>query len=274
MDVKKALAAVDKDYILSIRRELHRFPELAFDLLITLSLVRRELENIDIPYTEKYGKSSITAYLNPNCMGFSIGLRADMDALPLMEKTSLPFSSEYPGKMHACGHDARTAMLLGMAKALKSVEADLSCRVVLVFQACEEGELSGARLMVEDGLMDEIDIILGLHVENGLKHGTLGICPGVSMAASHPLQIEFFGKAAHASLPQSSINTLAMAVKTYNGINNMLATRMAPFEKYVCCVGMLSAGSTDNVIPDYAEMKISLRTYDAAVESFIVEQIR
>ncbi len=274
MDAAKALSAVDQEYILALRHELHQYPELTFDLPITLALVRRELTALDIPFTEKYGKSSITAFINPDHKDFSIGIRADMDALPLTEKTDLPYKSLHPGKMHACGHDAHTAMLLGTAKALKSVESELHCRVVLVFQACEEGEFSGARHMVHDGLMDEIDIILGMHVENWLEHGTIGICPGASMAASHPIQIKFFGKTAHATLPQSGVNALAMAVNTYNCINNMLATRMNPFDEYVCCVGMLSAGTTTNVIPDYAEMKISLRTYDTELQAFIVENIR
>ncbi|MEA4890528.1 MAG: M20 family metallopeptidase [Clostridiaceae bacterium] len=274
MNAIEALKAVDKEYIIALRRELHRFPELAFDLPMTLALVRRELNSLGIPYTEKYGDSSITAFINPDCKKFTIGIRADMDALPLTEKTGLPFASEHPGIMHACGHDAHTAMLLGTAKALKSVEDALACRVVLVFQACEEGELSGARRMVEDGLMNEIDVIIGMHVENGFDRGTVGICPGASMAASHPLHIEFFGKTAHATLPQTGVNALAMAVNTYGGISNLLATRMNPLDKYVCCVGMLSAGSTDNVIPDYAEMKVSLRSYDVKIESFIVDNIR
>jgi amidohydrolase len=270
----KALAAVDKEYILALRHEIHQYPELAFDLPITLALVRRELKALDIPFTEKYGKSSITAFINPNNRDFSIGIRADMDALPLTEKTDLPFQSVHPGKMHACGHDAHTAMLLGTAKALKSVEPELNCRVVLVFQACEEGEFSGAHNMVDDGLMDEIDIIIGMHVENWLEHGAVGVCPGVSMAASHPIHVEFFGKTAHATLPQTGVNALVMAVNTYNGIHNMLATRMNPFDEYVCCVGMLRAGTTTNVIPDYAEMKISLRTYDTDLQDFIVENLR
>ena len=265
---------VDKEYILRIRRELHRFPEVAFDLPKTLALIRRELEAMGIPYTERYGKSSIVAFINPDCTGFSIGFRADTDALPMTEKTGLPFASEHTGKMHACGHDAHTAMLLGTAKALKALESQLTCKVVLIFQACEEGEFSGAKLMVEDGVMDLVDVIVGMHVENWLESGTVGICPGVAMAASHPMRIEFFGKAAHATLPHTGADALAMAVETYNGINAMKATQMNPFEKYVCSVGLLRAGTTVNVIADYAEMTVSLRTYDTKTESSIVENIR
>ena len=274
MDIKRVIDSVDKEYILSLRRELHMYPELEFELPKTLALIRRELDAMGIPYTEEYGKSSIVAFLNPACKGFSIALRADTDALPLTEKTGLPFSSQHPGIMHACGHDAHTAMLLGTAKALKSVEKDLTCKVVLIFQACEEGELSGAKLLVQDGITDMADIFLGMHVENWLESGTVGICPGVCMAASHPLHIEFFGKSAHASLPQSGADALAMAVETYNGIMQMKATQMNPFEQYICSVGMLSAGRTDNVIPEYAQIKISLRTYDKTVEKFIVDNIR
>lgn len=274
MDITKVIDSVDKDYILSLRRELHMYPELEFELPKTLALIRRELDAMGIPYTEEYGKSSIVAFLNPDRKGFAIALRADTDALPLTEKTDLPYASRHPGKMHACGHDAHTAMLLGTAKALKSVEKDLACKVVLIFQACEEGELSGAKLLVQDGIMDMADVFVGMHIENWLEVGTVGICPGISMAASHPLHIEFFGKSAHASLPQSGVDALAMAIETYNGIMQMKATQMNPFEQYICSVGMLSAGSTDNVIPDYAQVKISLRTYDTAVEKFIVDNIR
>lgn len=265
---------VDKAYILSLRHELHEYPELEFDLPRTLSVVRRELEALGIPYTEKYGRSSIVGFLNPGCEGFTVGIRADMDALPLTEKTDLPFASKTPGIMHACGHDAHTAMLLGTAKALKAMEGSLKCRVLLVFQACEEGALSGAREMVKDGLMDEIDVIIGVHIENWLESGTVGAGEGACMAASHPMRIEFFGKTAHATLPHSGINALAMAVNTYNGIQNFLATQIDPFAKYVCCVGQLTAGKTDNVIPDYAEMKISLRTYDTALEAKIAGGIK
>lgn len=274
MDIAKVINSVDKEYILEMRHELHMYPEVAFDLPKTLALIRRELEKLGIPYTEQYGDSSITAFINPDCTGFSIGIRADTDALPLTEKTGLPFSSQHPGIMHACGHDAHTAMLLGTAKALKSAEKELTCKVVLLFQACEEGQYSGAKRMVDDGVVDLVDVVIGMHVENWLESGTVGICPGVSMAASHPIHIEFFGKTAHATMPDSGVNALAMAVNTYTGINTFLATCMNPFDRYSCSIGTLQGGTTVNVIPDYAEMKISLRTYDTTVEKKIVDGIR
>ncbi len=274
MNLTTALQAVDKDYILSIRHELHMYPEVAFDLPKTTALIRRELEAMGIPYTEQYGTSSIVGFINPDCKGFSIGLRADTDALRMDEKTGLPFASKHEGIMHACGHDAHTAMLLGTAKALKAVENELSCKVVLLFQACEEGEFSGAKLMVDDGVCDLFDVVVGMHVENWLEAGTVGICPGTAMAASHPMRLEFFGKTAHATLPQSGVNALAMAVETYNELHTMLATQMNPFEKYICAVGKLHSGTAVNVLPDYAEMTVSLRTYDKQTEQFIVDNIR
>lgn len=146
MNVNNALQAVDKEYILAIRHELHMYPEIAFDLPKTLALIRRELKAMDIPYTEQYGESSVVAFINPGCTGFSIGIRADMDALPLTEKTNLPFSSRHPGMMHACGHDAHTAMLLGTAKALKSVEKELSCKVVLFSRPVKKASIAAPRV--------------------------------------------------------------------------------------------------------------------------------
>ena len=120
------MISVDKEYILALRHEIHEYPELEFDLPRTMAVVRRELDALGIPYTEQYGKSSIVGFLNPDCKDFTIGIRADMDALPLTEKTDLPYASKIPGAMHACGHDAHTAMLLGTAKALKDLEKDLT----------------------------------------------------------------------------------------------------------------------------------------------------
>ena len=152
---------------------------------------------------------------------FSILLRADMDALPMKEKTSLPYKSETEC-MHSCGHDMHTAMLLGTAKALYAMREKIGCRVKLLFQPSEEGIRSGAEEMVNHGVMDDIDVIIGLHIENWLESGEIGVCQGASMASSRNIKLEFFGRTAHATLPQTGHDALAAAVSTYNGIQTML----------------------------------------------------
>ena len=263
----------DKEYIIAIRRELHEYPEVGFDLPKTIAVVKRELDKLGIEYTEEYGKSSVVATINPDKKDFTIGIRADMDALLIQEKTDLPFKSKIDGQMHACGHDAHTAMLLGTAKALKAMEDKISCRVKLLFQPSEEGQQSGAELMVADGVMDDIDVIIGQHIENWLDVGTVGVCKGASMASSRTVKIQFFGKTAHATLPHSGIDALAAAVKTYNDIQFMLTREINPFDRYVCSVGKLSAGTTQNVIADYAEMLISVRAYKNEVDEHIAKRI-
>ena len=187
MNIENIIRQEDSDYIISLRRELHMYPELEYDLPMTTALVKRELTANGIPYTEEYLESSVVGFLNPEKEGFTIALRADMDALPVEEKTDLPYASRNPGKMHACGHDAHTAILLGTARALKRVEDQLACRVKLIFQPCEEGGNSGGNNLVNNGVMDDVDLIIGLHADNNLPAGHIGICPGASMAARPPL---------------------------------------------------------------------------------------
>ena len=263
----------DKDYILNLRHELHEYPEIGFDLPKTISVVKRELENLGIAYTEKYGESSVVATINPEKSHFTIGIRADMDALLIEEKTDLPFKSKIKGQMHACGHDAHTAMLLGTAKALKAMEDKLACRVMLIFQPSEEGIRSGAGELVKGGLMNEIDVIVGMHVENWLETGTVGVCKGSSMASSRNLRIDFYGATAHATLPHTGVDALAAAVRTYNDIQYMLARELNPFAKYVFSIGKLEGGTTQNVIADHAYMLGTIRTFDMEVDSFLIRRI-
>ena len=263
----------DKDYIISLRHEIHEYPEIGFDLPKTIAVVKRELENLGIEYTTEYGESSVVGIINPDKKHFTIGIRADMDALLIEEKTDLPFKSKIKGQMHACGHDAHTAMLLGTAKALKAMEDKISCRVMLVFQPSEEGIRSGAEELVKGGLMDEIDVIIGLHIENWLPSGSIGICKGSSMASSRNFRVDFHGATAHATLPHSGVDALATAVRTYNNIQYMLGREINPFSKYVCSVGKLSGGTSQNIIADYAYMLGTIRTFDMELDSFLIRRI-
>lgn len=263
----------DKEYIIALRRELHEYPEVGFDLPKTVAVVKRELDRMGIEHTEKYGESSVVATINPAKNHFTIGIRADMDALLIHEKTDLPFKSKTEGQMHACGHDAHTAMLLGTAKALKAMEDKLACRVMLVFQPSEEGIRSGAEALVNGGLMEEIDVIVGLHVENWLPSGSIGVCRGSSMASSRSFRIDFHGATAHAALPHTGVDALAAAIRTYNNIQYMTARETNPFSKYVCSIGKLAGGTTQNVIADHAFMLGTIRTFDMELDAFLIKRI-
>lgn len=264
---------IDKDYIIALRRELHQFPEVGFDLPRTIALVKRELGQMGIPYTEKYGKSSVVATINPEKSHFTIGIRADMDALLIQEKNDIPYRSQTDGKMHACGHDAHTAMLLGTAKALQAIREQVNCRVKLLFQPSEEGFESGAAYMVQDGVMDDIDVIIGVHVENWLESGSVGVCKGNSMASSRTFQIDIYGRSAHATLPQTGKDALAAAVRTYSDIQFMLSREINPFSQYVCSIGKLQAGTSQNIVADHAMMLGTIRTFDMELDAYLIKRI-
>ena len=266
--------SVDKEYIIKIRRAIHEYPETDFDLPKTVALVKGELEKMDIPYTEKYGKSSLVGYINPDKTNFTIAIRADMDALNMTEKNDVPYKSKVEGKMHACGHDAHAAMLLGAAKYLKSIEKDLNCRVKLLFQPSEEGAESGAMMMVKNGVMDDVDVIIGQHIESGLNSGTLAVCKGYSQASSRNFKIEIFGRPAHCTTPQLGVDALAVAVRVYSDLQFMLNREISPMTQVVCSVGSLNAGKMQNNIAEYAVMLGTVRAYDMQVDEFVYKRMQ
>ena len=243
---------IDKDYIIRIRRELHKVPELSFDLPETLKIIRRELDALGIPYSEEKGKSSIVATLNEGVGNKTIGIRADTDALPIQELRESEFKSTHPGKMHACGHDAHTAMLLGTAKALKEMEKDIHCCVKFIFQASEEG-VSGANLLCEDGVMDDIDFITACHVVPHMKVGTIQLNKTCSNASSRGFRIKLTGKACHVSTPQLGVDAIAMGTRVYTAIQLMRAREIAPAESLIVNIGEFHAGTANNIVPGYAE---------------------
>lgn len=264
---------IDKEYVLEMRHRIHEYPETDFDLPRTTALVKEELEKMKIPYTEKYCEGSVVGYINPEKKDFTIGIRADMDALYIQEINDIPFKSKIDGKMHACGHDAHTAMLLGAAKALKEIESQITCRVILLFQPSEEGVKSGAAQMVQNGIMDEIDIIIGMHVEGTMEAGKMGVCKRESQASSRNFTVEVFGSTAHATLPHSGNDALAAAVNIYTDIQRMLTRRIDPFAEYVCSIGKFHSGTAQNIVPDYATMTGTIRTYNIDVDKQIITYI-
>ena len=249
------------DYAVSVYRQLHQIPEIGFDLYETVKLVAKELDALGIPYTDRYGKCSLVAQIG-NREGVPIvGIRADMDALPVQESTGLPYASKYNGVMHACGHDSHTAILLATAKALKAREDELPCNVRLFFQPSEEGAVSGAKMMVDNGCMDGVDVVLMTHCDQMLDTGTLGVCAGDYMAACIPVTIRFHGVSSHATVPEAGVDAVAMAVESYGRLKEMVRQE-AGDRMYIWSVGHFSGGEVHNVIPDLCTQYISFRFYD------------
>lgn len=259
------------DYAVALRRQLHQYPEVGFDLPKTVELVKKELTDMGIPFTERYGQCSVVAYLGNKENVPTLGIRADMDALPVQEKTDLPYRSRIDGQMHACGHDSHTAVLLAVAKELKEREGALPCKIRLFFQPSEECAVSGAKMMVDNGAMDGVDAVIATHCENALDAGFIGVHPGDYMAACIPITIRFFGRTAHAALPHTGIDAVAMGVEAYTELKKMVAQE-AEDRPYIWCNGHFSGGEVHNVVPDLCTMHISFRMYDMAFADRVMEK--
>ena len=246
------------------RRYLHEHPEIGFDLENTAAFVRKKLDACGIPHTDRYGRCSVCGFLGDISGAVPIlALRADMDALPIQEDSGVPYASRNPGKMHACGHDAHTAVLLTAAKILKAHEKELPCGVKLIFQPSEEGQISGAQMMTENGVTDDVDTVLGIHCENALETGSVGIRDGAYMAACLPIDIRFSGLSAHAAMPSTGVDAIAMAVNAYTRMKDMVCEEAAG-KPYIWSVGYFHGGTAHNLIAGACDLKITFRYYDQA----------
>lgn len=267
---------VNQESMVRIRRALHRRPELEWDLDETTALVRGELDRIGIPYDfERYGRNTIVAYINPGHTGFTIGIRADMDALPIQEKNEdKPYRSEKDGMMHACGHDAHTAMLVGVAEALFAMRDRIACRVKLLFQPCEESRPSGASVMCQHGVMDDIDCIIMCHVNCNDPVHAPSCCAGVTNATSSRFVLTTHGRAVHVASPHRGKDALAMGVKIYEGIQMILSREVDPFDTCVFAVCTMHAGTTSAVNADRCEMTGSIRCLKDATMAWAKERFK
>ncbi len=254
-------APISQEELVRLRRELHMYPELRWDLDRTSALVRRELDAAGIPYeADRYGRNTVVATINPEKTAFTIGLRADMDALPILENNhDKPYRSRNEGVMHACGHDAHTAMMIGTAKALYAIRDRLSCRVKILFQPCEEGRPSGARTMCEHGVLQDIDCIVMCHVNCVDPVHVISSNPSVTNSSSVAFEVTLGGKAVHVATPHVGIDALAAGVKIYNGIQLLVSREVDPFDTCVMSVTCLNAGETVAANADKCVLKGSIR---------------
>lgn len=249
-----------ENYATQIRRELHACPGVGFELDETLAVIRRELEEMGVPYTEEYGKSSIIATVNEEKQGYTLAFRADTDALPISEKNDVSYKSKNEGKMHACGHDAHTAILLDTIRKINKIKDEIPYRVKFIFQSAEEYTTSGAKLICEGGGMEGVSEIFGLHVTPNLEVGKVAVSSGAQSAESLAFYLNFFGKSAHAAHREDGIDAIKMASAAYLEIDAMIEERRKSGDKTVFHIGAIEGGKANNIVCDNCSMFGTIRT--------------
>ena len=257
------------DDLIKIRHDFHQYPELGMQETRTSQKVNELLNSWGIKTYTGVGKKGIVGVLEGNNPGKTIGLRADMDALPIEEKTNLPYSSKNPGVMHACGHDAHTTMLLGAARYL-SENKSFSGKVVFIFQPAEEG-LGGAKAMLADKLFERFpcDEIYGLHNWPTGEHGKVGIKPGVAMAGADFFDIKIKAFGSHAARPEGSKDPIIIASSLISQLQTIVSRNVPPTQTIVLSITQIHAGSAYNVIPSDCTLSGTMRYFDKEIAKLV-----
>ena len=269
------IGAATAQRAVEIRRQIHRFPELGFEEERTATIIERELDDLGITHS-RVAKTGVVAVIRGALPGHTAGLRADMDALPITEDSGAVCTSEIPGKMHACGHDAHTAMLLGAARELVATRASLHGNVVLLFQPAEEGP-GGALPMIEAGVMDadpKIEAVAMLHVDVRVDTGTIGITPGPVNAAADEIHITVTGVGGHGASPHKAKDTIPCAAAMVLALQNIAARETDPLASIVVTIGTIEGGYRNNVIADKVKLTGTVRTHDAEIRAGVEASVR
>ena len=263
------------DDLVAIRRDFHAHPELGFEEVRTSGIVAAELARYGIAVHRGIGGTGVVGVLQGRTgSGRRIGLRADMDALPIEEETNLPYRSTVPGKMHACGHDGHTTMLLGAARYLAETR-DFDGTALFVFQPAEEGQ-GGARAMIADGLFEKFpcDEIYAIHNQPNGPHGKIKLRPGPAMAAADFFDIRITGRGAHAAQPQQGIDPIVVGSTLVQALQSIVSRNADPLKSAVLSVTQFHAGAAYNVIPEGAHITGTVRTFDADLRTLVTTRIR
>src|SRR5450830_347533 len=258
----------------SIRRDIHAHPELCFEEVRTADLVARKLTEWGIPIHRGLGTTGVVGIVKNGTSSRAIGLRADMDALPMQELNRFSHASTQPGKMHACGHDGHTAMLLAAAQHLAK-NRNFDGTVYLIFQPAEEGG-GGAREMIKDGLFDQfsMEAVFGMHNWPGMEVGQFAVSAGPVMASSNEFKITIHGKGGHAAMPHNALDPVPVAAQMVQAFQTIISRNLKPIEAGVISVTMIHAGEATNVIPDSCELQGTVRTFSIPVLDLIEQRMR
>ena len=270
-------AYADADHTIELRRSLHRYPEIGLQLPRTQATVLDAFAGLPIEVTTGRSTSSVVGVLRGGRPGPTYLLRGDMDALPVHEDTGLPFASELPGAMHACGHDTHVAMLVGAARLLAERRDELAGQVVFMIQPGEEG-FHGARYMLQEGLLDAVPEApvsgaFALHISSQFASGSINVRPGPMMAAADQWRMTVRGRGGHASMPYAAADPIPVAAEIVLALQSMVTRGVDVFDPAVVTVAHIAAGSTNNVIPDTAFLEGTMRTLSVGQRAAVLAGI-
>lgn len=270
-----AIATEIAPKLIDIRRRIHEHPELAFEEHKTAAIVAEFLGGIGVAPKTGIGKTGVVGLLGGKKPGVTLGVRADLDALPVTEATNLPFASKTPGKMHACGHDVHTVIALGVAEVLKRLEGEWPGTVKMIFQPAEE-TLEGARAMIDDGVLEnpKMDVILGYHNWPPVDAGKVGYHPNVVMASSDAFDLTITGKAGHAAHPHTAVDTIVAAAHIVTLLQTVVSREVAPVIPAVVTIGQFIGGTARNVVAGSVTMRGTVRTLDALASDQVEAAVR
>ncbi|MCF6459776.1 amidohydrolase [Clostridium sp. Cult3] len=263
-----------EDWVISIRRDFHQFPELGMEEYRTRDRIVEYLIEMDIDHYI-VANTGVVGIIRGRESGKTVALRADIDALPIDDKKEVPYRSRIEGKMHACGHDAHTAILLGVARILKDMEEDIKGNVKLLFQPAEE-TVGGALPMIEGGVLENpyVDGVFGLHVDNSLKTGQIGIKYGQMKAASDMIKIIIHGKNSHGAYPQNGIDAISIAGQVIVALQTIVSRNVDPRSSAVVTLGTIEGGYARNIIADKVEMAGIVRTLDENARDLVIHKVK
>ncbi len=273
-DLITQITADYSDRIISWRRQIHQFPELGLRCEQTAKLVYKNLSKLDLKINTGLAMTGISATLHGMSPQPVIGLRVDMDGLPIQEETGLSFASKISNRMHACGHDGHTAIGLGAATILTQIKDKIPGTIKFIFQPGEEAE-SGARNMIADGVLKDpsLNALIGMHIDPTLENGHIGICFGPTMAGTVEFELKIRGKGGHAAQPQTCQDSIAAAGHIITLLQTVISRRIDPLQPVVLSFGEISGGSCHNTIPDQVLLKGTFRFFEDDTESRMFKSI-
>lgn len=274
--LKQINQAILNDYhsVVDWRRYIHQCPELSFQEEKTAQYIQEKLLSFGLEVKTNIGGHGVLGILQGAHQGKTIALRADFDALPIHDEKDASYKSQTPGVMHACGHDGHTAALLGTAKVLSQFREKIKGRIVFIFQPAEEIPPGGAKFMIEDGALEDVDYVFGAHLDSQKPLGKISLGEGYQMAAVDKFSIHIQGKGGHAARPQDSVDSIVIGSEIVNALQKIVSRGVSPLESAVVSIGVFQSGSAFNVIADKAVLEGTVRTFDREIRKQVEKQFR